>query len=110
MRFTDEQREQICDNIKKITDYIEKNILPHITYCYETGEFGSNHYIALNGPYESKIRFYCNNTWFNAESLVVRYPEDAVIFLKHWQDAKSYMNNEIKNNAETVKLIENFEV
>ena len=110
MRFTDEQKEQIYANLTKITDYIETNILPHISHCYETGQFESDYYIALNGPYSDKIRFYCYNTWFNAASLAYRYPEDALVFLKHWQDAKSYMNNEIKRNAELVKLIENFEI
>ena len=110
MRFTDEQKEQIYANLTKITSYIETNILPHITYSYETGKFGSNHYIGLNGPYSDKIRFYCYDTWFNLAGLAQHYPEDAVIFLRHWQDAKSYMNNEIKRNAETIKLIESFEI
>ena len=110
MRFTDEQKEQIYANLIKITNYIETNILPHITYCYKTGRLESNYYIALNDPDADKIRFCGYNTRFNVKDLAMRYPEDAVIFLRHWQDAKSYMNNEIKRNAETIKLIENFEI
>lgn len=110
MIYTEEQKLQIRKNIHKIASYIEESILPHITYSYETGSFGPNFRIALNGPYSDKIRFYCNNTWFNAESLAIHYHEDAVIFLQHWQDAKCYMNTEIKNNAEKIKLIENFEI
>lgn len=110
MQFTDEQKEQIYANLIKITDYIETNILPHIAHYYETGKFGLSHYITLNGPYADKIKFCCYDVRFNMKDLAMRYPKDAVIFLEHWQDAKSYMNNEIKRNAETIKLIENFEI
>lgn len=107
MNYNEIQKQQIRANIHKIVDYIEKNILPHITYSYETGRFGQIYSIGLSGTYSDQIRFYCGNTWYNADVLP---DEEAVVFLQYWQDAKSYMNTEIKNNAETVKLIENFEI
>ena len=115
MRFNDNQRQQIRTNLQKIVEYIEENILPHITYPYETGVFGTQEimhgcHIGLNGPYSDKIRFYCNDDWYNADVLAEKAPDYAVVFLKYWQDAKSYMNTEIKNNVETVRLIENFEI
>ena len=112
MTFTDVQKKQIYENLNKITSYIGANILPHITYCYETGKIGgtSDCYIGLNGPYAEKIRFYCCSKWYTAADLAENNTEMAVVFLKYWQDAKSYMNNEIKRNAELVKLIENFEI
>ena len=114
MIYTEEQRQQIRDNLQKIVDYIEENILPHITYSYDTGEFGpigdKNYRIGLNGPYADKIRF-CNNTgWWNMDQLANVHCDNAVIFLKYWRDAKSYMNNEIIDQREVAKLIENFEI
>lgn len=110
MTYTEEQKRQIRANIQRIIDYIEKEIFPHITYDYETGVLGSGFRLGLNGPYSEKIRFYYGNTWYNADIFVEDSPNCAVEFLQHWQDAKSYMNNEIKNNAEKIKLIENFEI
>lgn len=110
MKYTDDQKQQIRENIQKIVDYTEENILPYITYCYETGTFGSNYHIELNGPYSENVRFYCQNTWYSADCLVEDCPDCAVEFLRYWQDAKSYMNTEIKNNAEKINLIENFEI
>jgi hypothetical protein len=112
MRFNDSQRQQIRTNLQKIVEYIEENILPHITYLYETGSFGTQEimhgcHIGLNGSYSDKIRFYCSDSWYGEDTLPDEY---AVVFLKYWQDAKSYMNTEIKNNEETIKLIENFDV
>lgn len=113
MNYTAAQKQKTLENLNKITDYIEQNILPYIPYCYETGCLGHNpaFYIGINGPYADKIRFYCGNSWYNKEQLV-EYEVDAAvkIFLKCWQDAKSYFNNEIKNGIETMKLIENFEI
>ena len=107
MNFTDVQKQQIRANIQKIVEYIEEDILPHITYSYETGVFGETEilrgcYIGLNGPYSDKIRFYCSDSWHGADTLPEEY---AVVFLKYWQDAKSYMNTEIKNNMETIRMI-----
>ena len=107
MKYTTEQKQQIRANLQKIVEYIEENILPHITYAYETGRFGQNYRIGLNGPYRNKIRFYYGDTWWGACNLS---DEDAVEILQYWQDAKSYMNTEIKNNADKIKLIENFEI
>lgn len=122
MNYTESQKQQIKANLNKIVEYIEENILPHITYSYETGVFGPieswgafnemggcRYKIALNGPYKDKIRFYYGDVPHNASELMenVNY---AVNFLKCWQDAKSYMNTEVKNNIETIKLIENFEI
>lgn len=123
MTYTTKQKEQIHTNIQKIVAYIENNILSHISYSYETGSFGptetwgrwdenrgQRYYIALNGPYSDKIRFYHGINFWNAEEIAEKAPEHAVNFLKYWQDAKSYMNNEIVNNADTVKLINTFEI
>ena len=123
MTYTAEQKEKIRENIYKIVNYIETNILPHITYSYETGAFGpietwgahdensgSRYFIALNGPYEDQIRFYHAGFPYDADELVEQHIDYAVIFLEYWQDAKSYMNTEIKNNAEKIKIIENFEI
>ena len=123
MNYTTEQKKQIKENIDKIVEYIEENILPHITYSYETGVFGptetwgrwdenrgQRYYIALNGPYRDKIRFYHGPLWYNAEELVEDVPYYAVNFLKYWQDAKMYMNTEIANQKEIVEVINNFEV
>ena len=123
MTFTAEQIKQIGINIQKIVEYIEKSILPHITYSYETGTFGpvetwgrcnenksQRYHIALNGPYADKIRFYnCSVSYQNAEQLM-NSPEHAVIFIKYWQDAKSYMNTEINNQKDTIKEIYDFEI
>lgn len=123
MTYTTEQKEQIYNNIQKIVEYIESNILPHITYSYETGSFGpmeswgrcdenrgQRYYIALNGPYADKIRFCYGISSWNAEAITESAPEHAVNFLKYWHDAKCYMNTEIQNNADTVKLINTFEI
>lgn len=111
MTYTEEQKQQIRGNLQKIVNYIEENILPHITYSYDTGEFGpigdKKYYIGLNGPYADQIRFYYKGNWYNVDTL---HDSDAVIFLKYWQDAKSYMNNEIIDQREVAKLIENFEI
>lgn len=122
MTYTPEQMAKINQNIQKIVGYIEENILPHITYCYETGTFGpvetwgrsdekrgKRYYIALNGPYSDKIRFYHGISCFNAESLVT-IPDHAVNFLKYWHDAKMYMNTEIQKIAETNNIINTFTV
>lgn len=106
MNYTTEQKEQIRANLQKIVDYIEKNILPHITYSYDTC-VREYYHIGLNGPYQDQIRFYCGDRWYNADTL---HYDDAVAFLQRWQDEKSYMNNEIKNNAETIRFIESFEI
>lgn len=106
MNYTTEQKEQIRANLQKIVNYIEKNILPHITYSYDTCACEFYH-IGLNGPYQDQIRFCCGSTWYNADTIPY---DDAVEFLQRWQDEKSYMNNEIKNNAETIRLIESFEI
>ena len=65
MNFTDAQKKKIKENLNNIVKYIEENILPHITYSYETGmldktDFPYCYYIGLNGPYSDKIRFYCS--------------------------------------------------
>jgi hypothetical protein len=122
MTFTAEQRKQINTNNQKIIEYIENNILPHITYSYETGSFGpeetwgrwdenrgKRYHIALNGPYADKIRFYHANVPYNAEELIDK-PEYAVNFIKYWQDAKSYMNTEINNQKDTIKAIYDFQI
>ena len=123
MTYTTEQINKIHANIQKIVEYIEENILPHITYCYETGMFGptetwgrndekhgKKYYIALNGPYADKIRFYHGILCFNAEELATRYPECAVNFLKYWQDAKMYMHTELQKITETNNIINTFTV
>lgn len=123
MVYNTEQKEKIRENIQKIVDYIEVNILPHITYSYETGAFGPietwgrfdentgcRYHIALNGPYKEKIRFYHAGFPYNVNELVESGIDNAVVFLEYWQDAKSYMNTEIKNNAEKIKIIETFEI
>lgn len=123
MTYTTEQKEQIHANIQKIVSYIEKNILPHITYCYETGNFGpietwgrwdekrgQRYYIALNGPYADKIRFYHGCNCWNAEEITERATECAVNFLKYWHDAKCYMNTEIQNAQDIKKLINEFTI
>ena len=123
MTYTTEQKEKIHNNIQKIVEYIESNILPHITYSYETGSFGpmeswgrcdenkgQRYYIALNGPYSDKIRFCYGISSWNAEDITEAATEHAVNFLKYWHDAKCYMNTEINNNADTIKLINTFEI
>ena len=123
MTYTTEQKEQIHTNIQKIVAYIESDILPHITYSYETGNFGPmetwgrwdenrgrRYNIALNGPYSDKIRFCYGISHWNAEEIAEEAPEQAVNFLKYWHDAKCYMNTEIKNAIETQKLINTFEI
>ena len=123
MTYTKEQIQQLHTNIQKIVEYIETNILPCITYSYETEKFGpietwgrfdehrgKRYYIALNGPYADKIRFYHSVGYYNAEDLVENCPALAVNFLKYWQDAKMYMNTEIANHSDVIKLINNFEI
>lgn len=123
MNYNNVQKEQVRANMQKIVQYIEANILPHITYSYETGLFGPNetwgafnenhgkrYKIELNGPYKDKIRFCYGNSLYNVDELVEKWTDDAVAFLEYWQDAKSYMNTEIKNNAAKIKIIETFEV
>ena len=123
MNYTVEQKQQIRANLQKIVDYIEENILPHITYSYTTGYFGPmetwgvfnenngrRYTIELNGPYHDNIRFYYADIPYHIVDLVENYTDLAVGFLTYWQDAKSYMNTEIKNNADKVKVIENFEI
>lgn len=123
MTYTPEQIKKIHNNIQKIVEYIEGDILPHITYCYETGMFGpretwgrcdekhgQRYYIALNGPYADKIRFYHGISCYNAEELVNRAPDCAINFLKYWQDAKMYMNTEIQKITETNNLIDIFTI
>lgn len=123
MTYTKEQIQQLYINIQKIVEYIETNILPHITYQYETKNFGpmeiwgrlnenkgQRYYIALNGPYADKIRFYYGIGCYNAEDLVENVPDVAVNFLKYWRFAKDYMHTEIANHSDVVELINNFEV
>lgn len=115
MTYTEEQKQQIRGNLQKIVDYIEENILPYITYSYSTEIFGpidnKVHFISLNNPCQHDVKF-CHTTYgvLGIDKLASAYCDNAVIFLKHWQEAKSYMNNEIKNNAETIRLINNFEI
>ena len=123
MTFTAEQIVQIKFDIKKIVDYIEDSILPYITYSYQTGAFGpvetwgvydehkgQRYYIGLNGPYADKIRFYNSSTSHQNVEQLMNSPEHAVIFIKYWQDAKSYMNTEINNRKDIIKAIYDFEV
>ncbi len=123
MTFTVEQTKQIGANIKKIVEYIENNILTHITYPYETGTFGpvetwgrcdenkgQRYHIALNGPYTDKIRFYNSSMSYQNVEQLMNSPEHAVIFIKYWYDAKSYMNTEINNQKDTIKAIYEFEI
>ena len=123
MNYTTEQKMQIKANIDKIVEYIEKNILPHITYSYETETFGpvetwgrrdeyrgQRYSIALNGPYEHRIRFNYGITSCSAEQLVDYGVDIAMNFLKYWQDAKMYMYTEVANQKEIVEVINNFEI
>ena len=123
MKYTETQKQQIRANIQKIENYIEQNILQHIAYSYDTGAFGPmeswgiydenygrRYRIGLNGPYSDKIRFYCKDIPYNADELVENHTDDAIVFLEYWQDAKSYMNTELQNNAAKIKLIETFEI
>lgn len=123
MTFTAEQIIQIKFDIKKIVDYIEDSILPYITYSYETGTFGpmqtwgrcdenkgQRYHIALNGPYADKIRFYNSSMSYQNVEQLMNSPEHAVIFIKHWQDAKSYMRTEINNQIDTINAIYNFKI
>lgn len=123
MTYTAEQIQKLHTNIQKIVAYIETDILPYITYSYETANFGpietwgrmnerrgQRYYIALNGPYADKIRFYHGTIYANAEELAERYPDIAVNILRYWQDAKSYMNAEVGNCSDIAKLINNFEI
>ena len=123
MNYTNVQKQQIRANLQKIVDYIEAQILPHITYSYETGTFGPmemwgmvdensgrRYKIALNGPYKDKIRFYHADVPYNADELVENNADYAVEFLKYWQDAKSYMNTEIKSKEENMRVIETFQI
>lgn len=123
MNYTTEQIEKINQNIQKIVAYIEDNILPYINHTYETPEFGpietwgrmnehrgQRYYIALNGPYATKIRFYHGPICWNAKDIAYQATESALQFLKYWQDAKMYMNTEIANNKENLEVINNFEV
>ena len=121
MTYTPIQQEQIRTNIQKIVSYIEDNILPHITYCYETGTFGpretwgrsnekhgQRYYIAVNGPYADKIRFYHGISCYNAETLANKELDHAVNFLKYWQDAKMYMHQELQSLTEINNTISMF--
>lgn len=123
MNYTVEQKEQIRSNLEKIVGYIDKSILPHITYDYTTGNFGPmetwgvfdenngrRYTIELNGPYHDKIRFCYADISYEIWDLVDNFTDLAVNFLTYWQDAKSYMNTEIRNNADKIKTIESFEV
>lgn len=123
MTYTKELIHQLHTDIQKIVTYIEDNILPYITYSYETGTFGpietwgrvderkgQRYYIGLNGPYSDKIRFYHGIGYYNAEDLVENHPDLAVNFLKYWHDAKCYMNTAINNDADTIRLINTFEI
>ena len=123
MTYTTEQIQKLHINIQKIVEYIEANILPHITYSYETEKFGpietwgrcdenrgQRYYIGLNGPYADKIRFYHGIGYHNAEDLAKNNPDLAVNFLKYWQEAKMYMNTEIANYSNVVQLINTFEI
>ena len=123
MTYTQEQIEKIHNNIQQIVGYIDENILPHITYSYETGTFGpietwgrcdehrgQRYYIALNGPYTDKIRFYHGIGYYDAETLAKSAPDLAVNFLKYWQDAKMYLNTEVQNKSEVNYLINTFTI
>lgn len=123
MIYRNEQVEKIRVNIQKVVAYIEEKILPHIDYPYETGNFGpmetwgrcdenrgQRYYIALNGPYADKIRFYHGICQWNAEDIADEATEHAVNFLKYWQDAKCYMNTEINNQKENANVIDSFEI
>lgn len=123
MTYTKQQIEKIHQNIQKIVEYIEQNVLIHINYCYETGTFGpretwgrnnekhgQRYYIGLNGPYADKIRFYHGMSCYNAETLAKEAPEYAINFLKYWQDAKMYMYTEIQNITETNNIINMFTI
>jgi len=123
MNYTTEQRLQIKANIDKIVEYIEENVLPYITYSYETGTFGpmetwgrcdeykgQRYSIALNGPYEHRIRFYHGSVSYTVEELFNYHIDHAVNFLKYWKDAKMYMHTEIANQREIIEVINNFEI
>ena len=123
MTYTQEQIEKIHSNIQQIVGYIEENILPHITYSYETGTFGpietwgrsdehrgQRYYIALNGPYADKIRFYHGVIYYAADTLATAAPDCAINFLKYWQDAKMYLYTEVQNKSEVNNLINTFTI
>jgi hypothetical protein len=97
-------------NVNKIVEYIEENILTHIDYMYETPMFGPFLHIGLNGPYSKKIRFYRGDMQCDLDNLATQYPDETVQLLNHWQDAKAYLNTEISNKNEIIKLINDFEV
>ena len=123
MTYTTEQINKIHENIQKIVEYIEENVLPHVTYYYETGVFGpietwgrsgekcgKRYYIALNGPYADQIRFYHGMSCYNAEEIARKSPECAVNFLKYWQDAKMFMHTELQKLSETNNIINTFTI
>ncbi len=124
MNYSEELKNKTKENLEAIEKYIEENILPHIDYDYETPEFGpverwgvydenkgQRLTIRLNSS-RDKIQFRHAGIPFTIEDVVRSgyFTKYAVWLLEYWKDAKAYMNTEIQNNNDAVKLINEFEV
>lgn len=120
MKFTEEQINQMRKHIIDIEAYIEKEILPHIDYEYETPEFGpiekwgrfdensgQRYTIRLNSG-NTKVEFCHARIPYFAEEF---FPEDhMMIFLQYWQNAKSHLLSEIENQKYKNDIINNFKI
>ena len=120
MKFTETQITKMKENMKAINNYIETNILPHISYDYETPTFGpcetwgrfnensgSRYSICLN-KYSEKISFcHCGIPRSIEENIL---PQHMMNFLEYWQDAKMAFNAEIELQKKNDELINNFKI
>ena len=120
MNYTEQQITKMKENMKKINDYIETNILPYIKYQYETPKFGP---MQTWGRYDENHGSRCSIK-LNDYSRTINYcyagiphsieenisPEKMMLFMEYWKDAKMYLNEEIQLKKRNNEIINNFEI
>ena len=120
MKFNEEQIKTMRQHIIDIEAYIEKEILPHINYVYETPEFGpvekwgrvdersgQRYTIRLNSG-NTKVEFCHAGIPYFANEF---FPEEYMYnIISHWKKAKSILLTQTEVQQIIEETINNFEV
>ena len=120
MKFNEEQIKKMRQHIINIEGYIEKEILPHINYVYETPEFGpiekwgrfdensgQRYTIRLNSG-NTKVEFcHAGIPYFGEQFFPDQYMYHII---ENWKHIKDMFLKEIENKQNMVSIINNFEI
>ena len=128
--FTQEQKQQLKQNVLAIEHYIEENVVPYLTGDVRI-EFGGTHHCPRTGSPtamytlcvspEKKSRYAGWNVYKNAYVgleckfgpafiLEERLPSDQYALLKNWQSLKQQLEQVIDKQRAVGAFIENFKV